>query len=151
MTAREAHIRSAIDLAQRAVRNGNTPFGAILVHDGTVVRAAENTTVTEDDLTAHPELKLARWAGSDLGAAERAETTMYTSTEPCAMCAAAIYYAGLDRVVYSVASETLDDIRGDEGLGIPCREVFDRGGGETDVVGPVLESVGREVHETYYS
>ncbi|QSG04379.1 tRNA(Arg) A34 adenosine deaminase TadA [Halapricum desulfuricans] len=78
--------------------DGNTPFGSLLVVDGTVVRRSTNTTMTDDDITAHPELELARWAARELDAEALADCTIYTSTESCEMCATAIHYAGIDRV-----------------------------------------------------
>ena len=150
MKTDEEYVRAAIDLAREAVANGNTPFGSVLVVGDAVVERARNTTVTEDDVTAHPELKLARWAARELDPDERADCTMYTSTEPFEMCAAAIHYAGLDRVVYSVSGESLADLRGKAESGIPCRDLIERKGGTTDVDGPVLESEGRHVHEEFY-
>lgn len=150
MTTDEAYIRDAIELARSAVDNGNTPFGSLLVLDGEVVREAENTTLTDDDISAHPEFKLARWAARNLDEAARGRTTMYTSTEPCPMCASAIVYAGLDRVVYSVRGSTLAECT-DGVIQIPCAEVVDRGGGDTRVAGPVLEDEGMDVHEQYFS
>jgi tRNA(Arg) A34 adenosine deaminase TadA len=150
MDTDEEYVRAAIDLAREAVANGNTPFGSLLVVGDAVVERSRNTTVTEADITAHPELKLARWAARELDSDERADCTMYTSTEPCEMCAAAIHYAGLDRVVYSVSGESLADLRGTAESGVPCRDLIERKGGTTDVDGPVLESEGRRVHEEFY-
>jgi len=150
MTDDEQQIRRAITLALRAVEDGNTPFGSLLVVDGTVVREATNTTVTDDDIAAHPELKLARWAARELDADERADCTMYTSTEPCAMCASGIHYAGLGRVVYSVSGDSLAAVRGDRGIDIPCEEVIRHGDGSTVVDGPVLEAEGLRAHEEFY-
>lgn len=149
MTTDEAYVREAIDLARSAVEHGNTPFGSLLVLDDEVVREAENTTLTEDDISAHPEFKLARWAARELDADERARTTMYTSTEPCPMCASAVVYAGLDRVVFSVRGSRLAE-HTDGVIQIPCAEVVDRGGGATRVAGPVLEDEGMAVHEDYF-
>jgi len=146
----EEYIRDAIELAREAVSDGNTPFGSLLVVDGTVRKRSRNTTVTENDITAHPELKLARWAARELDADERGACTMYTSTEPCEMCATAIYYAGLNRVVYSVPGNSLASVRGQEKSGISCAEVIERKGGPTDVDGPVLESEGLSVHRDFF-
>ncbi|SIR77001.1 nucleoside deaminase [Natronorubrum thiooxidans] len=150
MTTDEAGVRRAIDLARTAVDNGNTPFGSLLVVDGDVVRTAENTTLTDDDIAAHPEFKLARWAARELEADERASCTMYTSTEPCPMCASAIAYAGLDRVVYSVSVDSLAALRDDGVIEIPCEEVVDRSDATTTVEGPVLEDEGLAVHRAYF-
>lgn len=146
----EAYVRQAITLARQAVADGNTPFGSLLEIDGSVLKTARNTTVTDDDVAAHPEFKLARWAARELDADRRADCTMYTSTEPCAMCASAIHYAGLGRVVYSVAGRSLAEVRGHGTTDIPCEEVIRRGDGSTVVDGPVLEEEGLEVHEEFY-
>ena len=150
MSDHEPYIRRAIELARRAAENGNTPFGSLLVVDGEVVETAENTTLTGRDVTAHPELKLARWAARELDPDEREACAMYTSTEPCPMCAAAIHYAGLGRVVFGVAGASLRNLRGGDGIAIPCDEVIDRGDGSTEVVGPVLEDEGLAVHRDYW-
>ena len=145
MSDDERYVREAIELAAEAVENGNTPFGSLLVVDDVVARS-RNTTVTDDDITAHPELKLARWAARELTPAQRERCTMYTSTEPCEMCATAIHYASLDRVVFSVSTGTLADRRGTE-AGLTCEELIDAKGGSTAVDGPVLESEGLRVHD----
>ena len=150
MSSDATYIREAIELAREAVSNENTPFGSLLVVGDTVVKRSRNTTVTENDITAHPELKLARWAARELDADELADCTMYTSTEPCEMCATAIYYAGLNRVVYSVSGESLSNVRGEAKSGISCEELIERKGGSTDVDGPLLETEGLRVHEEFY-
>lgn len=142
-------VDRAIELAAEAVARGNTPFGALLVVDGEVVAQARNETRTEDDVAAHPELTLARRAARELDAAERARCTMYASTEPCPMCATGIHYAGLDRVVFGVAGETLDELAGDV-VAVPCAEVIRRAGGETTVEGPVATEAAMALHESFY-
>jgi len=142
-------VERAIELAEESVETGNTPFGALLVVDGEVVCEGRNETRSNDDLAAHPEMTLARWAGRELDADERARCTMYASTEPCPMCATAIHYAGIDRVVFGVAGETLDDLTGDV-VDIPCEEVIRRAGGETTVEGPIATEAAMELHESFY-
>ncbi|OLZ41768.1 tRNA-specific adenosine deaminase [Natrinema saccharevitans] len=151
MATDDSYVRQAIDLAESAVENGNTPFGSLLVVDDAVVRTAENTTLTDDDVSAHPEFKLARWAARELEPSERATCTMYTSTEPCPMCTSAIVYAGLGRVVYSVSVDSLAEIRDDGVIEIPCAEVIERADAETIVEGPVLEDEGLALHEDYFA
>lgn len=145
------YIRRAIELARDTTGGGNPPFGSLLVHDAEIVQTAVNTTVTNRDITGHPELKLARWAASEYDTGERGEITMYTSTEPCPMCSAGIYYAGIGQVVYSVTGTTLEAIRGDRALALSCEEVFGAGDRAITVTGPVLESEGRLVLEEYYA
>lgn len=144
-----AFIDRAIELAAESVAMGNTPFGAVLVVDGEIVAEGHNETRTTDDLTAHPELTLARWAGRELDADERDRCTMYASTEPCPMCATAIQYAGLDRVVFGVSGERLNELTGDV-VTIPCEEVIRRAGGETTVEGPIAKDDAMAVHESFY-
>lgn len=142
---REAMER-ALELAETAVEHGDDPFGSVLVFDGTVVAEARNTIHTDDDRTAHPELKLVRWAGRSLSAAERRRTTMYTSTEPCPMCAGGIYNLGIGRVVYSTSTEVLAAVTGGE-AGPRAAAIT---GSETEVEGPLLPDRGRNLHESYW-
>lgn len=74
---------------------------------------------------------------------------MFTSTEPCEMCATAIHYAGLGRVVYSVAGASLAELRGQTTSGITCGTLIERKGGSTAVDGPVLEADGLQVHREF--
>jgi tRNA(Arg) A34 adenosine deaminase TadA len=141
-------LRRAIDLAVEAGERGDGPFGSVLVRGGEIRMEASNRTRTENDLALHPELTLARRAAGEWSPVDRAETVMYTSTEPCAMCATGMAYAGLGAVVYSVAGERLADLRGSSG-GIPCDEVFERLGADVAVEGPVLEDEGLAVHRRF--
>ncbi|MCU1447273.1 nucleoside deaminase [Cryobacterium sp.] len=101
------HLGHAIEVARESRRRGNHPFGAILVAgDGTVL-TAENSVVTTGDPTGHAELILVRRAGVRLSRQQLSVSTLYTSTEPCAMCSGAIYWAGIGRVVYGLPEEDL--------------------------------------------
>ncbi|MFF7245283.1 nucleoside deaminase [Embleya sp. NPDC008237] len=132
-------LRQAIALAAEARADGNPPFGSLLAGpDGKVLAEERNTTLTDRDITAHPELKLARWAARELDAATAAETTMYTSCQPCEMCAAVIQRAGLRRVVFALSNEQLLDIRPSSGQP-PVPQV-----------GPALLEEVREVVAGYY-
>ncbi len=102
-------LRAAIAAAAQAVKNGNHPFGAVLVVDGTIRVTAENAVGTTHDNTQHAELRLVQAAASLCSRPEMARAVLYTSTEPCAMCAAAIYWAGVRTVVYSCRATTLED------------------------------------------
>jgi len=108
----EGYLRTAIRLASEARRAGDQPYGALLVAaDGTVLAEDRNTVVTGRDITAHPELKLARWAARELSVAAARTTTMYTSCQPCAMCTNAIARANLARVVYALAGDQLHNLK----------------------------------------
>jgi tRNA(Arg) A34 adenosine deaminase TadA len=104
--ADQRHLRRAIALAAEARAAGNMPFGSLLVGpEGGVLVEDRNTVVTSNDITAHPELKTALWASRNLEPGVAARTTMYTSTEPCAMCRGAIARSGLGRVVFALSGE----------------------------------------------
>ncbi|WP_418286609.1 nucleoside deaminase [Halorubrum sp. DTA46] len=143
------YVDRAIELAAESVEAGNTPFGAVIVVDGEIVGEGHNETRTNDDIAAHPEMTLARWAARELSPEERADCTMYASTEPCPMCATAIHYAGLDRVVFGVDGATLDRLTGDV-VTIPCEEVVRRAGGETTVEGPIATDAAMALHRSFY-
>jgi len=104
----ERHLRRAIALASEARAGGEMPYGSLLVGpSGDVLAEDHNTVLSERDISAHPELKLARWAARELDADVAAQTTMYTSCQPCPMCTGAIARSGLGRVVFALAGEQL--------------------------------------------
>ncbi|MET8837019.1 nucleoside deaminase [Micromonospora sp. NPDC004540] len=108
----ERHLRRAVELAASARDAGDGPFGSLLVDtDGRVLAEEVNTERTDGDVTAHPELKLARWAARQLTPEAAAVATLYTSCQPCGMCAVAIERAGLGRVVYALSAEQLARLR----------------------------------------
>jgi tRNA(Arg) A34 adenosine deaminase TadA len=102
----EQYLRRAIGLALAARGAGQRPYGAMLVGPAGEVLAEDHNTVLGDrDITAHPELKLARWAAQRLDAEAVRSTTMYTSCQPCDMCVGAIARAGIGRVVFALSDE----------------------------------------------
>lgn len=142
-------VRRAIELAREAGERGDGPYGSVLVCDGEVVMEASNRTNTEGDIALHPELTLARRAAGELDPEARRETVMYTSTEPCPMCAGGIAIAGLGAVVYSVSGTRAAETYGREPSSIPCGEVFERRGADVAVVADVLEDEGVALHESF--
>lgn len=107
----EGFLRRAIELASNARANGEAPFGSLLVGpDGEILAEDHNTVASDNDISAHPELKLAVWAARELGASTAAGTTMFTSCQPCAMCTGAIERSGLGRVVFALSSDQLAEI-----------------------------------------
>ncbi|WP_406090704.1 nucleoside deaminase [Streptomyces sp. NBC_01013] len=107
-TADEDLLRRAIAIAAHATTVGDAPYGSLLAGpDGTILAEAHNTVRRDHDISAHPELKLARWAARELDPGTAARTTMYTSCQPCGMCAGGIVRSGLGRVVYALSTEQL--------------------------------------------
>jgi tRNA(Arg) A34 adenosine deaminase TadA len=151
----EELLRRAFRLADLARERGNHPFGALLADaDASVLIEAENTVVSDADCTGHAETNLVRQACRTLTHAVLATATVYTSTEPCAMCAGAMYWAGISRVVFGLRESELRALTGadprNSTLALGCREVFARGQRPIEVIGPVLEDEARAVHEGFW-
>jgi tRNA(Arg) A34 adenosine deaminase TadA len=152
----ETFLRRAFAIAERAHTHGNHPFGAILVdHTGTILYELENGYLPERDRTAHAERLLATQASRAHDPKFLARCTIYTSAEPCAMCAGAIYWAGIGRVVYALSERRLRAITGAHAqnptLDLPCRSVFAAGQHATEVIGPLLEDEAAALHEGIWS
>jgi tRNA(Arg) A34 adenosine deaminase TadA len=148
----EHFLRRSFDVARRAMTRGNHPFGAILVDENrSVLIETENGYMPAQDRTAHAERLLATQACTTLAAEVLRNATLYSSAEPCAMCAGAIYWAGIGRVVYGLSEHRLRAITGNHPenptLDLPCREVFKRGQRATEVVGPLLENEAEALHD----
>ncbi|MDX6565219.1 MAG: hypothetical protein QOE10_881 [Gaiellales bacterium] len=102
----ETYLRRAIELAAQGRAAGEQPFGSLLVGpEGQVFAEDWNTVSSERDITAHPELKVARWAARELAPEIARKTTLYTSCQPCIMCVGAIERSGLGRVVFALSTD----------------------------------------------
>lgn len=144
-------LRRTFAVARRAQEHGMHPFGAILVGpDGDVLREQENGYMPDRDMTAHAERLLASAASKKYRPAQLGRCTMYMSAEPCAMCAGAIYWAGIGRVVYGLSERRLKEITGNHAenptLDLPCRAVFAAGQRKVAVIGPLLEDEAAALH-----
>jgi tRNA(adenine34) deaminase len=96
----------AIHLAREAEKRGEVPIGAILVgEDNKILAAASNQTIKDSDPTAHAEIIALRTAGMRTGNYRLTNTTMYSTIEPCVMCAGALVNARVKRLVYGAADE----------------------------------------------
>ncbi|RZT17224.1 tRNA(Arg) A34 adenosine deaminase TadA [Kribbella sp. VKM Ac-2569] len=136
----EGFLRRAIALAAEARKDGNPPFGSLLVGpDGTVLIEERNTTLTEGNISFHPELKLAVWAAQQLSPEVAAGTTMYTSCQPCGMCSGALARSGLGKVVFALSGEQLDGLKSTGGFP------------EVPLEGPALYDEARVPVDGYYS
>lgn len=136
----QRHLRAANVLAQTAVKAGRHPFGALLV-------GADNETVLlaygNVDGVNHAEAVLARVAAHRFDAALLWNCTLYTTVEPCCMCAGTQYWANIGRLVYGISERRLLELTGNHvenpTLDLPCRTVFASGQKDIRVWGPVTE------------
>ncbi|NKC31367.1 nucleoside deaminase [Falsiroseomonas selenitidurans] len=147
----ETLLRRAIALAGEARAAGQHPFAALLADsDGRVLMEQGNGFAPHGDGTAHAERLIATRACLELSPDQRAAATLFTSAEPCAMCAGAIYWAGIGRVVFGLSERRLKALIGPHPenltLDLPCREVFAAGQRQIAVVGPMLEEEAEVAH-----
>ena len=145
-------MKMAYEIARNAVGHGNHPFGALLVHEGKVVAKFENDVVTSGDITKHAETGLIGFASKTLSRKILSESILYTSTEPCIMCSGAIYWAGIQKIVFGV-SEAQMDIQisaASSNYRISSEEVFRKINPKMIIIGPVLENEGLEIHAKFW-
>jgi tRNA(Arg) A34 adenosine deaminase TadA len=147
----EKFLRRTFEVARRAYAHGNHPFGSILVNgEGDVLLEVENGFLPDRDMTGHAERLLATQACKRFTPKVLAGCTLYTSAEPCVMCAGAIYWAGIGRVVYGLSEHRLKAMTGNHTenptLDMPCRKVFAAGQRPVEVIGPLLEDEAAAIH-----
>jgi tRNA(Arg) A34 adenosine deaminase TadA len=152
----EALLRRTFAVARRALANGNHPFAAILVGpDGDVLIEMENGFLPDRDMTAHAERLLATQASRVYDPVFLSRCTLYSSAEPCAMCAGALYWAGIGRLVYGLSERRLQGMTGNHPenptLDLPCRIVFAAGQRQVETIGPLLEDEAAELHRDVWS
>ncbi len=136
------NLRRANAIAQQAAIEGRHPFGATLV-------AADHETILMQqgniDSVNHAESTLARRAAAELSPEQLWQTTLYTTVEPCAMCAGTQYWANIGRLVYAMSEKQLLAYTGNHPenptMELPSREVFARGQKPIDIIGPVDEMI----------
>lgn len=151
-------MRRAFDLAHSSRAKGNHPFGALLADaSGAVVLESENTVGEMGDVTCHAEQNLISAASRKFTRDDLAGMVMVTSTEPCAMCSGATFWAGVRAVVYGLP---MGDLHGysvtpdnptPASLNVPCRSVFAGCPAHpTTVIGPVLREEAAEPHAGFW-
>ena len=149
-------LRRAIELSASAAAKGNMAFGALLADpDGNVLLEAENTTHTENNALRHAETNLIERAVTTLMPEQIATATLYTSCEPCAMCSGAMYWGGINRMVYAMSEHDLLDITGISEhcptmRGVGCRTILETGQRHIEVNGPHLVDEACAVQRVYF-
>jgi tRNA(adenine34) deaminase len=99
----QSFMARALELARQAEAAGEVPVGAVVVKDGVIVAEGWNQPIGTCDPTAHAEIVALRAAGRALGTYRLTGTTLYVTLEPCAMCAAAMVHARVERLVFAAA------------------------------------------------
>jgi tRNA(Arg) A34 adenosine deaminase TadA len=146
------YLRKAIVWSHAARRRGNRPFGAVIVSaDGEVLAEAWCNTAETGDVTGHAETNAVRMlAGRGLSRDALAAATIYSSGEPCVMCAGAIFWSNIGRVVFGIDAERLRVFRGERpeqrDAELSCRDVFAASAHRIECIGPALLDEAMAAH-----
>ncbi|QTX22811.1 nucleoside deaminase [Comamonas aquatica] len=145
------YLRQAIELSRTARQRGNRPFGSVIVApDGTVLGAGWNSNGESGDCTAHAEVQAIREACQRHDRTALEQATLYASGEPCVMCAGAIFWANIRRVVYGIDDQRLRVFRGERldqrDVELSCRDVFRAAPFAVECTGPSLVDEASQPH-----
>ena len=136
----EQYMRRALDEARQALEEGEIPIGAVVVAKGRIISRAHNQTETLNDVTAHAEMLAITAAANALGGKYLTECTLYVTVEPCVMCAGAIGWAQIPRIVYGC----LDEKRGYHAYAPQAMHP------KATIVGGVLEEECRQLMQDFF-
>lgn len=132
-------MRRALQEAQTAYDKGEIPVGAVIVVDNTIIARAHNLTETLNDVTAHAEMQAITAAANYLGGKYLINCTLYVTLEPCQMCAGALYWSQISRIVFAAT----DEKRG-------CIAMNTKLHPKTKLVGGILEKEASELMKRFF-
>ncbi len=149
------YLRDAIALSATARARGNRPFGAVIVSpEGEVLAEAWKSNGETGDCTAHAETSAIRIARPRFQREQLQRATLYSSGEPCVMCAGAIFWSGIQRVVFGIDAQRLRVFRGERAeqrdAELSCRDVFAASPHPIDCIGPALVDESSEPHRGFW-
>ena len=134
------YMRMALDEAHKALERDEVPIGAVIVCKGRILSRAHNLTETLCDVTAHAEMQAITAAANALGGKYHTDCTLYVTVEPCVMCAGAIGWAQIPRIVYGTADEK-------RGFHIYAPKAMHP---KAEIVGGVLEAECRQLMQIFF-
>ena len=134
----------SIELARQEANQGQLPFSALLAREGQVLIEAGNTSKTAGDVTRHAVMNLISKAHQQLSLNELKQCILFTSSEPCAMCSGAIYWAGISRVVFGCSGKALQQIVG-QSIDVGCQDIFNHCHPIIESIGPLEEELASEL------
>jgi len=154
----QALLRRAFALAQAARARGDRPFGAVIADaaGNVLAEGASTQGATGDGTLAHSEMNACQAAiAAKIPREVLRAGTIYSSGEPCAMCAAAIFYTGIGRAVFGLSAAAILALRNAQphtaGLSLSCAEVLASAAEPVAVIGPCLEEEGAVPHQGYWA
>ena len=136
----EKFMRLALREAENALHKDEIPVGAVVVCGGNVIARAHNLTETLNDVTAHAEMQAITSAANYLGGKYLIDCTLYVTLEPCAMCAAALGWAQISRIVFGA----MDEKRGFEKF---SKDVLHK---KTEIQGGILQDECRKILQNFF-
>ncbi len=145
------YLMQAIAWSRTARERGNRPFGAVIIaSDGALIAEAYCNTSETGDCTGHAETNAVRLATPHTSREVLATSTLYSSAEPCVMCAGAIFWSGIRRVVFGIDAVSLRVFRGEvaeqRDAELSCRDVFAASPHLIECIGPVMVTEASEPH-----
>ena len=149
------YLRQAIAWSCTARARGNRPFGAVVIaDDGRLLAEAFCNTTETGDCTGHAETNAVRQLGQRFDRATLARATLYSSAEPCVMCAGAIFWSAIGRVVFGIDAVRLRVFRGERAeqrdAELSCRDVFAASPHPIECIGPALLDEASEPHRGFW-
>lgn len=137
------YLRQAIAWSCTARARGNRPFGAVVIGvKGELLAEAYCNTTETGDCTGHAETNAVRQLSPKVSRETLAQATLYSSAEPCVMCAGAIFWSGIGRVVFGIDAVRLREFRGERpeqrDAELSCRDVFAASPHPIECIGPAL-------------
>ena len=140
MEREEKYMKLALQEAEKAYEKDEIPIGAVIVVGDRVVAKAHNLTETLCDPTAHAEMQAITSACENLGGKYLPECTLYVTVEPCCMCASALYWAQIGRIVYGAG----DNKRGFSSVSTKLIHP------KTEIIGGVMEVEASELMKSFF-
>lgn len=150
MTTDETFMAEAIELARQAVAHGNEPFGALLVKDGEIVFMNKNQIYSRSDPTFHAEAGLLRRFCQETQITDLSGYTLYSNCEPCFMCAGAMVWMKVGRLVYGASDMDLCALLGEEGSRC-CETVFSQSPHTPGVTAGILRDESLKIMAEYFA
>lgn len=149
------YMLQAIAWSRTARERGNRPFGAVIVSaEGQVLAEAYCNTSETGDCTGHAETNAVRQVSPHVSREVLAAATLYSSAEPCVMCAGAIFWSNIGRVIFGIDAVSLRAFRGERAeqrdAELSCRDVFAASPHSIECIGPVMVQQASEPHVGFW-
>ncbi len=139
-----------MQMAIAEAEKSETPFGAVIVKDNEIVERAGNTVESDADPTCHAEVNVLRKLTTRLKtAALESGYTLYSTCEPCAMCAATCFWAGISEIVYGAGASDFEDDYNPNMINMSCEEIIAKSPASIKIISGILKAECKQLHSKY--